>query len=483
MSQKQCPAHQDELLDINCKTCRIMICYQCCLGAHQNCEKTLTKYNARKIKHNLAACLRALKVELEPIENRLSKLEEDKESTSTQIREMTEELSAFINNQAEKWLGELETAHLKESGALQERKNNIDKVITNIKENIVDMDSFLAGEDTEGVGKAEPKFQSTYDYQPKHDLGPLRTDLEEFNVEKVTFEINKKFVELKNKILQESMIESAPVPIEENQISHRETYLFSEKLFGINDMIVLPNNNILISEACYKSIWKFSPTGQYLQKARFSSEPFGFCILPDNRIAVSQPAVKTIIILDCDSLTENESFSFEKPYQGLAPDSSARIFALYRDTHIYVDIISKDNPQSGYEIIQCVRLPPSIYACDGYRLRVLPSSGNMVIINWTNSLNVVCISQSGAVVFRYEGAPDHRFSSISDIAVSENFIFVADKTDNKIHRIQHDGSFVDVPFTANDDISQPKKIFVGNGDKLAILSQMFESNKLQLFSV
>lgn len=78
ISQKLCPAHNNELLDISCKTCRVMICYQCCLGAHEKCEKTLTKFNIERIKNSLNLNLKKLKVKLEPLENRMDILEKKK---------------------------------------------------------------------------------------------------------------------------------------------------------------------------------------------------------------------------------------------------------------------------------------------------------------------------------------------------------------------------------------------------------------------
>lgn len=263
---------------------------------------------------------------------------------------------------------------------------------------------------------------------------------------------------------------------------------FSEyRFYGVNDLVILPDKGFLISLAYNKTVFRFSSTGNYITKLKYTdSEPFGLCLLQYyNRVAVSQPHAKKVNILDYDNLAEEESFSFDKSYKGLASDDGEKIFCLYRDVNgISVDIISKNNPQSTHQITRVVKLPPSIYTCHEYRLRVLPSSGNMLIINWTNSLNVICIGQNGEEVFKYDGsaAADQPFSSISDIAVNGNYIFVADKTVDKIHRIRHDGSFVDVPLTADDNISAPKKVFVNDENTLAVLYNTYEEPEIKVFS-
>lgn len=498
MAQKECPIHRNELLDISCKTCHVMICYRCCLGAHQICEKTLTKYNANKIKNDLINRRDTLKVRWEPNEKRLVKLEEEDltgEQIKPKIKEMVETLSTFIGKQRKRWLEEIETARLKEMPALQKRKDNIYKHMQNIKENMNDIESFIGEDEEDAGGDSAPRMQRNYDYQPKHSFASMGSDFDQLEEEWVNFEINKKFVKIMDEMLTETIVDKIPVPgttssamnQSESRLFLREICSLSERHLVINDMVILPDNSVLIAEAGLKKIGKFSATGQCLRNAYCNSEPFGLCILRHDCVAVSQPSEKTINIFNCENLTEIERFSFGKCYYGLASDENARIFSLYCDIDIgnitmCVDIISKDNPESPYEIIHIVNLPASIYTCNNYRLRVIPYSSHVIIINSINSLNVTCISLNGTVVFKYEGVSDDRLFSVADVAVGRDFIFIADKIANKIHRIQHEGNFVDIPLTLDDCISNPIKIFVSNEDVLAILSQTYQTPKIQFFS-
>ena len=68
------------------------------------------------------------------------------------------------------------------------------------------------------------------------------------------------------------------------------------------------------------------------------------------------------------------------------------------------------------------------------------------------------------------------------IAVSTHFIYFAEKTTDYIHRINHQGNFVDISLTGNHGISQPKKIYVNDGGVLAIFSKKNSSYQIQLFS-
>ena len=249
---------------------------------------------------------------------------------------------------------------------------------------------------------------------------------------------------------------------------------------GINDMVMLIDKSFIITDACYKKVWKFSKSGEYLQDTPFDKEPFGLCLLQDNCVAVSIPHNKKIIILDCKNLkTVKDTLSFEKSYSGLGSDDKKRIFSLYRDKNIFVDIIAKSNPQSSYAISHVIKLP--FYFCGIYRLRVLPS-GYILMLNFITSWKLCCVDQKGNMIFQYEGHETTKLTSTSDVAVGTHFIYVVDKTTNTIHRIEHYGNFVDIPFTASDGISRPNKIYVNDEGVAAMYSKVKQNNKIELFS-
>ena len=249
---------------------------------------------------------------------------------------------------------------------------------------------------------------------------------------------------------------------------------------GINDMVMLIDQCFIISDACYKKVWKFSKSGEYLQNTPFDKEPFGLCLLQDNCVAVSIPHDKKIIILDCENLkTVKDTISFEKSYSSLGSDDKKRIFSLYRDEKMCVDVISKSSPQSSYAISHVIKLP--FYFCGIYRLRVLPS-GYVLIINSQKFWTLCCVDENGEVVFLYEGNEAYRLNSTSDVAVSTHFIYVVDKPTNAIHRIEHQGNFVDIPLTESDGISQPNKIYVNDEGVIAVIVRKNDKCHIQIFS-
>lgn len=504
ISQKQCPAHNNELLDISCKTCRVMICYQCCLGAHEKCEKTLTKFNIERIKNSLNLCVKKLKVKLEPLENRMDILEKNRESTESKIKQMTQELVDFVKSQEEYWLKRIEVDHSKECSTLEEQRENLVQTLEMAQENMNDIENLLGDENIEDGSKCV----ATFNYQPRHALTPMTTDSVRTREAEANFEINPTFVKLEGLLLKTSMVKTDEDSDEITTIDDVEAALFGTAsaevtemqqrgprprpfqlvnniilnvnlLTGINDMIMIPNQCFLITEACFKKIWKFSTTGQCLKQLVFNTEPYGLCLLQENCVAVSQPYGTKISILNSGDLSEKESFTFGKRYYGLASDDNEKIYTLYRDRTMCVDIIMKNALQSPYEIFQVIALPIIFYTCFDYRLRALPS-GHLLIINSAKSMN--CLDLNGHVAFCYEGDSSNKLCSIADIAVSRNFIYIADKSANNIHRIRHTGTFVDMQLMSNNGMSEPKKIFAADGDDFAILCKPVQNLQIQLFS-
>lgn len=502
----QCITHCNETLNIKCKTCDVLICGQCCLSGHGKCEKTLSKDGAKNLKDKLSAYQQNLKVKSDTLESSLAKLKEDKNVKVSQIKQMTRELLDYLSSQEKYCLKK----NKQESDMVEEQKDKILKILEMAEENINDLDDLVGEEDAEN----EPKSLTTFNYQPRHTLMSM-TDSFQVREDEDNFQINQTFLKLKAELLKSSMmtkveipastdvtttddtdvaitdgasnlVETEPKVIEMLQQSEACPFHFKQNIIlnvklltGINDMIMIPDEPdqcFLITEACGKKIWKFSTAGQWLKNVVFKTEPYGLCLLQENCVAVSQPFESKIHILNCGDLTEKENFTFGKRYYGLASDDNKNIYSLYRNKTMCVDIISKKGPESSYEISQVIKLPVMFYTCIDYRLRALPS-GYLLIINSLNSMN--CINQNGDMAFCYDGGSDNKLCSIADIAVSRNFIYITDKSANNIHRIRHNGNFVDIPLNG---ISQPKKLFAVNGDVVAILSKPSGDMQIQLFS-
>ena len=337
----------------------------------------------------------------------------------------------FVKNQRKCHLQIINDSYSNESDCLQEKKDNIVHIMNNLNENIDHLNN-LIGKDTT---KDKPLNQFTLDYEPKHILAEKISYLLETKEKSIDFQINQNFIKLSKDLLKVNMVEKFEKPeptfitpakedVDEN-VPHENVYeeamepdavnqkqsllltlidtipLVGKSIGSVNDMVMLNDQYFLLTDACYRMILKFSISGNYLESTSFDKEPFSLCLLQNNCVAVSIPHNKKILILDCANLKIIiDTLSFQKSYSGLGSDNKKRIFSLYCNENLCVDIISKSNPKSSYTISHVIKLPfPS---SSSRRLRVLPS-GHVLIPISSSSVKLCCVDQNGEKIFLYEG--------------------------------------------------------------------------------
>lgn len=205
---------------------------------------------------------------------------------------------------------------------------------------------------------------------------------------------------------------------------------------SISGIEVTSDNKLLLCSYLAKEILQYNDDGTFIKKKALNTKPYQIKIMPnDSQAAVTMPAQYAILLFDAATLLSIREIDTEKRYYAIQTFNNTFIVG---GDHV-LDIITMDG-----KVNRTIEMPQNT------SIRCIITRRDDTLL-YTNYFKLYCIRLfDGSSVFEYTATKEA--GGIHDIVEDRyGYIYVADKTSERILRLAPDGSLIDTIENGNEE--------------------------------
>ncbi|XP_048254672.1 protein wech-like [Haliotis rufescens] len=486
-----CKVHKDQNIKYICKDCKKAVCQTCCTIHHRKCDLVV----------EIESEIPAMKTELRRNkEDLLKKQDEMKTHIGKQNSKVNEALTLCVrieSNIKSASLKAIKMIKVKERKLLAELKEMSDKHIGELKADIKSgeisvqmykqqaelIDQTLQSEcdmgvyemyqgceagDVEAVGVADVKEKGRIArIMFRQDTDKLSRALDDLQLGEIDV-LYEGVLDLKaTPVLQDTInvLDLKATPVLQDTINVRVAGDTSGacpndvKVFVVNG-----TDTVVVTDYSNDSVKSFYTRNKQPGHSRLNlgGRPRGITKLKDNQVAVTVPGSRQIVTVQVNpDLVLLSTITTSKEYLGITSLTPSTL-AASSDSPLCVDILD----MAGHVLRSICPDQPSRCILE-YPFFLCTTRTGHILVSFSGSTCVVCLTPEGDVVFTYSPTRDTALKNQLGItSTSTGDILV---TDHHLHRVLHlteSGQFVRNMLTSQDGVQYPRGVCVGGRGRM-----------------
>lgn len=472
---EHCSFHKHKKFEFVCSEHDVPICAQCVTSTHKFCsdvqtvddaaQKSLSFTDIKLISEKLKVWSQMVdKLQIQRARN-ITELDLQRSTIEKEIKRFRDDLVKHFDAMQQKSLDELADVYAKnmkeiqrQNGVLQERQLSLGDMQKDIK-----MMQNYASQHQVFLGTRELKEKQA------NEMKLLKVFEGQFNLVSLEFVVIN-FMDLPLKVEKFGLIRSnvKPMPLSlDIQFDKKDVRKLSEKQPVVTTM---PSNIVLKSKVCFsmekggnfnfirggtmlpdgrcilldhnnKCLIVFSQKGAILDKITFYSCPWDVTTLDEDKVALTIPDKKEIVVMETEKLTLVQQIKVSNSCTGIA-SLDGRIVVVCEKT--------------GFLILDRTGSIAATLKCDVSGVRyVVAAFGNIYYTDFIRK-TVTCMDMNGKKIFRFQN--DNMKYPCDITAIRDEFVLVTGYNSKNVIAIAADGKYHEIVLTHRDGLMYPTAI-------------------------